>query len=1221
MSFIHLHVHTQFSLLDGSSRIPELVKQAKDYGMDSLAITDHGAMYGVIDFYKEAKKQGIKPIIGCEVYVAPGSRFDKEKNVHDDSRYYHLILLAEDNEGYRNLMKIVSLGYIEGFYYKPRVDIELLKKYHKGLIASSACLAGEVARCLAAGMYEEAKKTALRYEDIFGKGNYFLELQDHGIDTQRTVNAGLIRLSQETGIELIASNDVHYTFKEDAEAHDILLCIQTNKKVQDTDRMRYEGGQYYLKSEEEMRQLFKSMPQAIDNTQRIADRCNVEIEFGNYKLPRFAVPKGYTAEQYLRKLCYDGIEERYPGAYKAADGGEAEYGINIHDRLEYELSTIENMGFVEYFLIVSDFIGYARRRDIPVGPGRGSAAGSVVAYSLHITNIDPVRFSLLFERFLNPERVSMPDIDVDFCYERRQEVIDYVVSKYGKDNVAQIVTFGSLLARGVIRDVGRVLDMSYAAADRIARMIPNELGMTLAKALEKNRELKTAYDTEPEVKYLIDMSMKLEGLPRHTSMHAAGVLITSDRVDHFVPLSRNADGTIVTQYIMTALEELGLLKMDFLGLRTLTVIKNALDQIYRNHGIRIDIDAIDMTDANVYRMISKGDTQGVFQLESGGMTAFMKELKPESIDDIIAGLALYRPGPMDFIPRYIKGKENKDSVVYECPELEPILSSTYGCIVYQEQVMQIVQSLAGYTLGRADLVRRAMSKKKHAVMEKERQNFVYGNPEEGVKGCIANGISEETANHIYDEMITFASYAFNKSHAAAYAVVSYQTAWLKAYYPAEYMAALMTSVMDNINKTSEYTVVCRNLGIRLLPPDINEGEYGFKAVNADAIAENAAKQDLSTGKRGSERQAAVNKAKPAADVNAAASDREKSDSEKSDSEHGVIIYGLTAIKGVGRTVVEDIVTERNERGAFKDIEDFVQRMPASVNRKSIEGFIKAGAFDCFEGNRRQKLILIDDLLTEAAVRKKSDIVGQMTLFDIADESDKQSFKHQLPHVPEYEPDELLAYEKEATGIYLSGHPMDRYMDVCSKIVTAWAKDYQPDEQTGECRFREGDELISAGTVIECRIKTTKTGRQMAFITIEDIYGQIDVVVFPEVFDQSRELLHPDARIFVRGKANIGRDESASLIASAIYDINDVRRELWVAFADIEEFKAQSQSLTDLCFETPGDAEVIVYLKKERMRKSLGADHKVDAAADKLKTFTDAFGESNVRVRIAGFKKR
>ena len=1250
MAFIHLHVHTQFSLLDGSSRIPELISQAKDYGMDSLAITDHGAMYGVIDFYKEAKKQGIKPIIGCEVYVAPGSRFDKEKNVRDDSRYYHLILLAEDNEGYQNLMKIVSLGYIEGFYYKPRVDVELLEKYHKGLIASSACLAGEVARYLAAGMYEEAKKTALKYEGIFGKGNYFLELQDHGIDTQRTVNAGLIRLSQETGIELIASNDVHYTFKEDAEAHDILLCIQTAKKVQDTDRMRYDGGQYYLKSEEEMRELFKSVPQALENTQRIADRCNVEIEFGNYKLPHFAVPEGFTADQYLRKLCYDGIEERYPGAYGAEDGGESAYGINIHERLEYELKTIEDMGFVEYFLIVSDFIGYARRHDIPVGPGRGSAAGSVVAYALHITNIDPIRFSLLFERFLNPERVSMPDIDVDFCYERRQEVIDYVVSKYGKDNVAQIVTFGTLQARGVIRDVGRVLDIKLASVNRIAKMIPNELGMTLKKALEVSRELKNAYDTEPEVKYLIDMSMRLEGLPRHTSMHAAGVLITSDRVDRFVPLSRNADGTIVTQYIMTALEELGLLKMDFLGLRTLTVIRNALDQIYNNHGIRINIDEIDMADANVYKMISRGETAGVFQLESGGMTSFMKELKPESIDDIIAGLALYRPGPMDFIPRYIKGKENKDSVVYECPELEPILKSTYGCIVYQEQVMQIVQSLAGYTLGRADLVRRAMSKKKHAVMEKERQNFVYGNAEEGVKGCIANGIPEATANHIYDEMITFASYAFNKSHAAAYAVVSYQTAWLKVYYPAEYMAALMTSVMDSLNKTSEYTMVCKSMGIKLLPPDINAGGYGFTALSQDRIQGGAdgrevRKDGLSnpdTAACGNGQGTVAGKTKPAAgsrdgfktddtetdgskqgtgvgETKPAATDR-NAVKEINANASGVILYGLTAIKGVGRTVVEDVVAERNERGPFKDMEDFVNRMPSSCNRKSVESFIKAGAFDCFEGNRHQKLIVLDDLMTEAQVKRKSEIVGQMTLFDIASDEDKQSFKHQLPKVPEFDKDELLAYEKEATGIYLSGHPMDSYMDVCSKIVTAWAKDYLPDEQTGECRFSEGEELISAGTVTECRLKITKNNRQMAFVTLEDVYGQIDVVVFPDVFDKSRELIQPDSKVFVRGRASIGRDEQASLLAGAIFDINDVKREVWVAFADMEDYKAKASELCDICFENQGDAEVIAYLRKERMKKSLGPNYKVDASGDKLNGLKEAFGEANVRVRVAGLKR-
>ncbi len=1171
MAFTHLHVHTQFSLLDGSSRIPELIKQAKEYGMNSVAISDHGAMYGVIDFYKEARKQGIKPIIGCEVYVAPGSRFDKEKNVHDDSRYYHLILLAENNEGYQNLMKIVSCGYVDGFYYKPRVDVELLMRYHKGIIASSACLAGEVARYLAAGLYEEAKKTALKYRDIFGEGNYFLELQDHGIDTQRVVNAGLIRISQETGIELIATNDVHYTYKEDAEPHDILLCIQTGKKVKNTDRMRYEGGQYYFKSEEEMRSLFKSVPHAIDNTQKIADRCNVEIEFGSYKLPRFAVPKGYTADEYLRKLCYEGIEDRYPGAYGAKDGGKAAYGIDIHERLEYELSTIESMGFVEYFLIVSDFIAYARRHDIPVGPGRGSAAGSVVAYALRITNIDPVRFSLLFERFLNPERVSMPDIDVDFCYERRQEVIDYVVSKYGKDNVAQIVTFGTLLARGVIRDVGRVLDIDYATVDRIAKMIPAELGMTLSKALSVSKDFKNAYEQDAEIKYLVDMSMRIEGLPRHTSMHAAGVLITSDRVDRFVPLARNADGTIVTQYIMTTLEELGLLKMDFLGLRTLTVIKNALDQIQRNYGTKIDIDQIDYDDKNVFRMISRGETSGVFQLESGGMTAFMKQLKPESIDDIIAGLALYRPGPMDFIPRYIKGKENKSSVVYECPELEPILSNTYGCIVYQEQVMQIVQSLAGYTLGRADLVRRAMSKKKHSVMQKERQNFVYGNVEEGVKGCIANGIPEETANRIFDEMTDFASYAFNKSHAAAYAVVSYQTAWLKYYYPAEFMAALMTSVMDSVAKTSEYTVTCKALGIKLMPPDINAGEYGFTAI-------------------------------------------------RSGEGHGVVLYGLTAIKGVGRTVVEDIVAERNERGTFKDMEDFVQRMPDSVNRKAIEGFIKSGAFDSFDGNRRQKLILIDELLEEASARKRSDIAGQLTLFDIASDEDKQSFKHKLADVPEFDKDELLAYEKEAAGIYLSGHPMDNYADICNKIVTAWSKDYLPDEHTGVCRYGEGDELISAGVVTECKFKYTKTNKQMAFLTIEDIYGQLSVLVFPDSFEKNRELITQDSKLIIKGRASINRDETASLIAGSIYSIEDVNRELWIAFDDMEAYKQKAAELDDISFEHQGGSEVVVYLKKERMKKNLGRERRVNVSSEVIAVYEDAFGKDNVRTRVVGLKK-
>lgn len=1159
MAFTHLHVHTQYSLLDGSSRISELIGRAKELGMDSIAVTDHGVMYGVIDFYKEAVKQGIKPIIGCEVYVAPGSRFDRDKT--DESRYYHLILLAENNTGYENLMKIVSSGFIDGFYYKPRVDYELLRQYHEGIIASSACLAGEVSRYLGQGLYEDAKKAALRYEDIFGKGNFFLELQDHGIELQKTVNAGIIRLSRETGIELIATNDSHYTFKEDAEPHDILLCIQTGKKVSDTDRMRYDGGQYYLKSEAEMRELFRYAPEAIDNTAKIAARCNVSIEFGNYKLPKFDVPAGRTADEYLRELCFKGVEERYPGCLTAKDGGRESYGEDIKTRLEYELHTIETMGFVDYFLIVSDFIGYAKKHGIPVGPGRGSAAGSIVAYSLGITNIDPIKFSLLFERFLNPERVTMPDIDVDFCYERRQEVIDYVVSKYGKDNVAQIVTFGTLAARGVIRDVGRVLDMPYGAVDQIARMIPNELGITLKKALSTSPDLKNAYQTDDQIRYLIDMSMRLEGLPRHASMHAAGVLIASDRVDKFVPLSRNADGTVVTQYTMTTLEELGLLKMDFLGLRTLTVIKNAVGQVYKNTGRSIDIDNISISDKNVYQMISRGDTSGVFQLESAGMTSFMKELKPESIDDIIAGLALYRPGPMDFIPKYIKGKENKASVTYDCEELKPILESTYGCIVYQEQVMQIVQSLAGYTLGRADLVRRAMSKKKHAVMQKERESFVYGNEEEHVAGCIKNGIAEKTANHIYDEMIAFASYAFNKSHAAAYAVVSYQTAWLKFYYPAEFMAALMTSVMDNNGKISEYIQQVKGMGLRLMPPDINVGDYGFTAAD-----------------------------------------------------EATILYGLTAIKGVGRTVVEDIVRERQERGAFSDLEDFVKRMPESVNRKAIEGFIKAGAFDGMPGTRKQKLIMLAGLLDDAAVRKKSEIAGQITLFDIAGKEENNSFRRAMPPVGEFSPEELLIYEKEATGLYLSGHPIEAHIDTFRRTVTAWSRDFHADETTGECRFSEGTEVISGGIITERKLKIIKSQRQMAFLKLEDIYGQYEVLIFPDAFDRYRAKTELDQKVYLHGRISIGRDENASLIADRIISFDELKKELWVAFDDKNAYDMMASELEDICFENQGTADAVVYLRKEKAVKKLGRELAVSDSTEVITRLKDAFGADNVRLR-------
>ena len=960
MAFAHLHVHTEYSLLDGSNKIQEYVARVKELGMTAAAITDHGVMYGVIDFYKAANAAGINPILGCEVYVAPNSRFDREK-VSGEDRYYHLVLLAENNTGYSNLMKIVSKGFVDGYYYKPRVDMEVLTTYHEGIIALSACLAGEVQRNLVRGMYDEAKKVAEKYENCFGKGNFFLELQDHGIPEQRLVNQQLLRLSQDTGIELVATNDVHYTYADDAEAHDILLCIQTGKKLADEDRMRYEGGQYYVKSEEEMKELFPYALGALENTQKIADRCHVEIEFGKTKLPHFDVPEGYTTWTYLNKLCYEGLEEKYP----------KEQAEELRPRLEYELSVIKEMGYIEYFLIVWDYINFARTHGIPVGPGRGSAAGSLVSYTTGITNIEPVRYGLIFERFLNPERVSMPDIDVDFCYNRRQEVIDYVIEKYGKDCVTQIVTFGTLAARGVIRDVGRVMDLPYAYVDNIAKSIPNELGITIEKALVKNPELRTLYETDTQVRKLIDMSKRLEGLPRHTSMHAAGVVISEKPMDEYVPLSRGSDGMITTQFTMTTIEELGLLKMDFLGLRTLTVIDDAVKMVNKSKGVKIDIDHIDYDDKEVLASLGTGKTEGVFQLESAGMKNFMKELKPESLEDVIAGISLYRPGPMDFIPAYIKGKNNAATITYDCPQLEPILAPTYGCIVYQEQVMQIVRDLAGYTWGRSDLVRRAMSKKKTKVMEEERQNFVYGNKAEGVPGCVANGIDEKVANKIYDEMIDFAKYAFNKSHAAAYAVVSYQTAYLKYYYPVEFMAALMTSVLDNSTKVSEYILTCRRMGIEILPPDINEGESGF-SVSGNSIR-----------------------------------------------------YGLSAIKSVGRPVIEAIIEERKERGVFTTLNDFITRMSGKdVNKRSIENFIKAGALDCLEGTRKQLLMVYSSVLDSVNQEKKNSMAGQMTLFDLAPEEDKADFELKLPDVGEYPKEELLAFEKEVLGVYISGHPLE-----------------------------------------------------------------------------------------------------------------------------------------------------------------------------------------------------
>ncbi len=1149
MAFAHLHVHTEYSLLDGSNKIEEYVARVKELGMTAAAITDHGVMYGVIDFYKAANAAGINPILGCEVYVAPNSRFDREK-VSGEDRYYHLVLLAENNTGYNNLMKIVSKGFVDGYYYKPRVDMEVLNTYHEGIIALSACLAGEVQKNLARGMYEEAKTAAEKYENCFGKGNFFLELQDHGIPEQRLVNQQLLRLSQDTGIELVATNDVHYTYAGDAEAHDILLCIQTGKKLADEDRMRYEGGQYYVKSEEEMKALFPYAVQALENTQKIADRCHVEIEFGNTKLPHFDVPEGYTTWTYLNKLCYDGLKEKYP----------KEQAEELRPRLEYELSVIKEMGYIEYFLIVWDYINFARTHGIPVGPGRGSAAGSLVSYTTGITNIEPVRYGLIFERFLNPERVSMPDIDVDFCYNRRQEVIDYVIQKYGKDCVTQIVTFGTLAARGVIRDVGRVMDLPYAYVDNIAKSIPNELGITIEKALVKNPELRTLYQTDAQVKKLIDMSKRLEGLPRHTSMHAAGVVISEKPMDEYVPLSRGSDGMITTQFTMTTIEELGLLKMDFLGLRTLTVIDDAVKMVKKSKGVEIDIDHIDYDDKEVLASLGTGRTEGVFQLESAGMKNFMKELKPESLEDVIAGISLYRPGPMDFIPAYIRGKNNAATITYDCPQLEPILAPTYGCIVYQEQVMQIVRDLAGYTWGRSDLVRRAMSKKKTKVMEAERQNFVYGNKEEGVPGCVANGIDEKVANKIYDEMIDFAKYAFNKSHAAAYAVVSYQTAYLKYYYPVEFMAALMTSVLDNSTKVSEYILTCRRMGIKILPPDINEGESGF-SVSGNSIR-----------------------------------------------------YGLSAIKSVGRPVIEAIIEERKERGVFTTLNDFITRMAGKdVNKRSIENFIKAGALDCLEGTRKQLLMIYSSVLDAVNQEKKNSMAGQMTLFDLAPEEDKADFELKLPDVGEYPKEELLAFEKEVLGVYISGHPLEAYEEKWRKNISAVTSDFMLDEETGATKIHDGEKAVIGGMVTAKTIKYTKTNQVMAFFTIEDLVGTVEVIIFPRDYEKYHTYLEEDAKIFVTGRANVEEEKNGKLICEKIIGFDDGKKELWLQFPDMASYQEKEAQLFSMLSGSDGRDEVVIYLAAEKRMKRLPKSRSIRVESQLIHALGGFLGENNVKV--------
>lgn len=1148
MAFAHLHVHTEYSLLDGSNKIKEYVEKIKALGMTAGAITDHGVMYGVIDFYKAAREAGINPVLGCEVYVAPGSRLDREM-VHGEDRYYHLVLLAENNTGYSNLMKIVSKGFVEGYYYKPRVDMEVLEKYHEGIIALSACLAGEVQRNLVRGMYEEAKEVAYRYERCFGKGNFFLELQDHGIPEQKLVNQQLLRMSQETGIELVATNDVHYTNAEDAEPHDILLCLQTGKKLADEDRMRYEGGQYYVKSEEEMKLLFPYALQALENTQKIADRCHVEIEFGHTKVPHFEVPEGYDSWTYLNKLCHEGLDKRY--------GADAPKYLQ---KLDDELAVIKNMGYVDYFLIVWDFIHYAREHDIMVGPGRGSAAGSLVSYTTGITDIDPVRYNLIFERFLNPERVSMPDIDVDFCFERRQEVIDYVVEKYGKDCVTQIVTFGTLAARGVIRDVGRVMDLPYNFVDTIAKAIPNELGITIDKALMMNPELRGMYESDESVKKLIDMSRRLEGLPRHTSMHAAGVVISQKPMDEYVPLSRASDGTITTQFTMTTIEELGLLKMDFLGLRTLTVIQNAVRLAEKSSGKKIDMNAIDYNDKKVLDSLGTGKTDGVFQLESAGMKNFMKELKPQSLEDVIAGISLYRPGPMDFIPAYIKGKDHPESITYDCPELEPILAPTYGCIVYQEQVMQIVRDLAGYTWGRSDLVRRAMSKKKGKVMEQERKNFVYGNPEENVPGCIARGIDEKVANKIYDNMIDFAKYAFNKSHAAAYAVVAYQTAYLKYYYPVEFMAALMTSVLDNTSKVSEYIYTCRQMGIAILPPDINEGEGGF-SVSGQAIR-----------------------------------------------------YGLSAIKSIGRPVIDAIVEERKIRGPFTTLKDFITRLSGrEVNKRTIENFIKAGALDGLEGNRRQKMMIYGSLLDALNQEKKTTMAGQMTLFDIAPEEDKAEYEIKLPDVEEYDKEVLLGFEKEVLGIYISGHPLEEYMERLKKNTNAVTTDFVLDEETGTLKVSDGTKVRIGGMITDKVIKYTKNNKAMAFITLEDLVGTVEIIIFPKDYERYAKYLENDAKVFVEGRVTAEEDRNGKLICEKIISFDEVKRELWLQFSSKSDFEEKEGALYGKMMDADGSEHVVIYLAAEKQMKRLPENRNVAITKELLEDLGNFLGKDNVKV--------
>lgn len=1147
--FTHLHVHTGYSLLDGSSKIKELVLRVKELGMDSVAITDHGVMYGVIDFYKEAIENGIKPIIGCEVYVASGTRFNKESS--KDNFYYHLVLLAENNEGYENLIKLVSYGFIDGFYYKPRIDLELLKKHSKGIIALSACLAGPVAKNILNTSYEKAKEYALLYNEIFGQGNFYLEMQDHGIQQQQIVNQSLIRMSKETNIPLICTNDSHYIYEEDSKAHDILLCIQTGKTIDDENRMRYEGSQFYIKSPQQMYELFPYAKEALENTYKVAQRCNVSFEFNKYKLPIFDVPDNEDSFEYLKKLCIQGLNERYK-----------EITEEIKQRMDYELNTIKDMGFVDYFLIVWDFIKYAKDNGIIVGPGRGSAAGSIVAYCLKITDIDPLQYNLIFERFLNPDRISMPDIDIDFCYERRQEVIDYVVKKYGADHVSQIITFGTMAARNAIRDVGRALAMPYADVDRIAKMIPMELKITIEKALKINPELAKEYNANENIKYLLDMSMKLEGLPRHASTHAAGVVICDRPIMDYVPLNSN-DGIITTQYTMTTIEELGLLKMDFLGLRTLTVIQNAFNEINRINKLNITYDDIDYNDQKVFSVISSGKTEGIFQLESPGMKQFMKELKPNSIEDIIAGISLYRPGPMDFIPKYVEGKNKFETVEYTHPSLENILAPTYGCIVYQEQVMQIVRELAGYSLGRSDLVRRAMSKKKTEVMEEERKNFIYGLGED-VPGCIKNGISENAANKIFDDMTDFAKYAFNKSHAAAYAVVSYQTAWLKTYYPTEFMAALLTSVMDNTSKVAEYIDDCKRLNIELLPPDINEGYSHFSVSN--------------------------NK----------------------------IRFGLAAIKNVGKNNIKALVEEREKSGPYISMTQFLDRLSSNLNTRCIESLIKAGAFDSLGGKRSQYMQVYKQIYTGIGQSKKKNLAGQLNLFQMASNDENEIFKDELLEIDEFESNQLLSFEKEVLGIYVSGHPLAKYEEALKRYVTSTSLDFMElNSEDEEYKFQisDGQSVVVGGFIANVSIKYTKNNKTMAFLSLEDLFGSIDIVIFPDMYSRFSKFLKEENVIIINGRASISEDQSPKIIAEKISTYEEItknRKTLWLKLP--KNLTVTLSDIINIISYNKGSIPVIIYDEAKKQKISIPPNNWVNLNSELIDQLKKLIGGNSIVIK-------